>query len=111
MEVETESIKNIKQNVLTKSGIMIGLGEKLTEIKEIFRDLRSVDVDFLTIGQYLRPSLKHYPVIEYHNLCYFDTLKEIALNLGFKAVTSSPFARSSYKSDEEYEIVKSNIKN
>ena len=105
-----KSVKNIKQNVLTKSGIMIGLGEKLREIQGIFRDLRSVNVDFLTIGQYLRPSLKHHPVIKYHDQYYFDTLREIAMNLGFKAVTASPFARSSFKSNEEYEIVKSKFK-
>ena len=104
-----ESIKNKKQNILTKSGIMIGLGEKLTEIKELLMDLRSVNVDFLTIGQYLRPTLKHYPVIEYYDQSYFNKLKEIAAEMGFKAVNSSPFARSSYKSAEEHEIIKLNI--
>ena len=106
-----ESIKNTKQNILTKSGIMIGLGEELVEIKELLKDLRSVNVDFLTIGQYLRPSLKHYPVIQYYNHNHFDTLKKIAIEMGFKAVTSSPFARSSYKSEEEHEIIRSKIKN
>ena len=104
-----ESIKNKKQNILTKSGIMLGLGEKLIEIKELFSDLRSVNVDFLTIGQYLRPSLKHYPVIQYYDQTYFNDLKEIATDMGFKAVNSSPFARSSYKSAKENEIIKSNI--
>ena len=104
-----ESIKDKKQNILTKSGIMVGLGEKLIEIKELFSDLRSVNVDFLTIGQYLRPSLKHYPVIQYYDQTYFNNLKEIAIEMGFKAVNSSPFARSSYKSAEEHEIIKSNI--
>ena len=104
-----ESVKNKKQNILTKSGIMIGLGEKLIEIKELFSDLRSVNVDFLTIGQYLRPSLKHYPVIQYYDHTYFNDLKGIATDMGFKAVNSSPFARSSYKSAEENEIIKSNI--
>ena len=88
---------------------MIGLGEKLIEIKELFSDLRSVNVDFLTIGQYLRPSLKHYPVIQYYDQTYFNNLKEIAIEMGFKAVNSSPFARSSYKSAEEHEIIKLNI--
>ncbi len=104
-----KSIKNKKQNILTKSGIMIGLGEKLIEIKELFSDLRSVNVDFLTIGQYLRPSLKHYPVIRYYDQTYFDNLKELATKMGFKAVNSSPFVRSSYKSAEEHEIIKLNI--
>ena len=100
------SIKEIKPNVLTKSGIMIGLGEEFIEIKKLFGDLRSVDVDFLTIGQYLRPSLKHFPVIKYHDHDYFSSLKEIAMNMGFKSVTSSPFARSSYKSEDEYKLIK-----
>ena len=104
-----ESIKNTNKNIFTKSGVMIGLGEDLIELNELFNDLRSVNVDFLTIGQYLRPSLDHYPVIEYHNQDYFDLLKKTAIKIGFKAVTSSPFARSSYKSLEEYEIVKLNI--
>ena len=70
-----------------------------------------MNVDFLTIGQYLRPSLKHYPVIQYYSHDYFDTLKKIAIEMGFKAVTSSPFARSSYKSEDEHEIIKSKINN
>ena len=104
-----KSIKNTNKNILTKSGIMVGLGEQLIEIKELFNDLRSSNVDFLTIGQYLRPSLNHYPVIEYYDQDYFDFLKKIAIEMGFKAVTSSPFARSSYKSAEEHEIVKSKM--
>tara|TARA_B100000029_G_scaffold137333_1_gene132114 strand:- start:228 stop:1154 length:927 start_codon:yes stop_codon:yes gene_type:complete len=106
-----ETIKNTNQNILTKSGIMIGLGEEHIQIKELLNDLRSVNVDFLTIGQYLRPSLKHYPVIQYYSHDYFDTLKKIAIEMGFKAVTSSPFARSSYKSEDEHEIIKSKINN
>ena len=91
-----ESIKNIKQNVLTKSGIMIGLGEKLTEIKEIFRDLRSVDVDFLTIGQYLRPSFNHLAVKKYWDPSEFEYLYRFSKELGFKKVSSGPLVRSSY---------------
>ena len=102
-----ESIKKMNPNTLTKSGIMVGLGENINEIIELFKDLRSVDVDFITIGQYLRPSLKHFPVINYHGQNYFNSLKEIAINMGFKAVSSFPFARSSYKSENEYEIIKS----
>ncbi len=101
-----KSIKRVKHNILTKSGIMIGLGENIDEIRELFSDLRSVDVDFITIGQYLRPSLNHFPVIKYHEQEYFDSLKEIAIKMGFKAANSFPFARSSYKSKEEYEVLK-----
>ena len=102
-----ESIKKLKPNILTKSGIMLGLGENTDEIIELFKDLRSVHVDFITIGQYLRPSLKHFPVINYHDQSYFNSLKEIAINMNFKAVSSFPFARSSYKSENEYEVIKS----
>ena len=88
---------------------MLGLGEIKDEVIQVMDDLLYAKVDFLTIGQYLRPSLKHYPVIQYYDQNYFDTLKEIAIEMGFQAVTSTPFARSSYKSVEEYKIVKSNI--
>ena len=106
-----KSIKKAKHNIITKSGIMIGLGESIDEIIELFNDLRSIDVDFITIGQYLRPSLNHFPVIKYYDHSYFNYLEKIALNMGFKAVTSFPFARSSYKSEKEYEILKSIINN
>ena len=102
-----KTIKDIRPNVLTKSGIMIGLGEELIQIRKLFADLRSANVDFLTIGQYLRPSLNHFPVVKYYNEQYFDSLKKIAINMGFKAVTSLPFARSSYRSKDEYRIIKS----
>ena len=103
-------LKKIKQNrsdLFTKSGIMIGLGEKLSDIKELLHDLRRANVDFLTIGQYLRPSKDHFPVLEYHSINYFDYLKHIAINMGFKSVTSFPFARSSYKSEDEYKYLES----
>ena len=103
-----KTIKDIRPNILTKSGIMIGLGEEPMQIRKLFADLRSANVDFLTIGQYLRPSLNHFPVVKYYNEQYFDSLKKIAINMGFKAVTSLPFARSSYKSKDEYRIIKSN---
>jgi len=102
-----KSIKKIKKDVLTKSGIMVGLGESTAEIKDLLNDLRSSDVDFLTIGQYLRPSLSHYPVINYHDQDYFSFLEQFAMSIGFRAVSSSPFSRSSYKSEKEYEIIKS----
>ena len=61
--------------MLTKSGIMIGLGEEPIQIRKLFGDLRSANVDFLTIGQYLRPSVNHFPVVKYYNEQYFDSLK------------------------------------
>ena len=93
-------------NVFTKSGIMIGLGETEEEIIDLMDDLLSVNVDFLTIGQYLRPSKNHYPVIEYHHPKYFRHLYEIAVNKGFKIVSSSPFTRSSYHADKDFDKLK-----
>ena len=89
-------------NTFTKSGIMIGLGENEDEIISLMDDLILNGVDFLTIGQYLRPSKNHYPVIEYHHPSYFDHLKDIAIGKGFKIVSSTPFTRSSYHADDDF---------
>ena len=93
-------------NTFTKSGIMIGLGENEDEIVSLMDDLIENGVDFLTIGQYLRPSKNHYPVIEYHHPSYFDRLKEIAIQKGFKIVSSTPFTRSSYHADDDFKALK-----
>ena len=74
-------VKLLKPSIFTKSGIMIGLGEKFDEIKVLMDDLREQDVDFITIGQYLRPTLNHHPVIKYHNPDYFLRIQDEALNL------------------------------
>jgi len=92
--------------VFTKSGIMIGLGESESEVINLMDDLIRAGVDFLTIGQYLRPSKNHYPVIEYHHPSYFDHLKNIAVNKGFKIVSSSPFTRSSFHADDDFKKLK-----
>jgi lipoic acid synthetase len=84
---------------------MVGLGEKEEEVIEVFKDLRSVDCDLLTIGQYLAPSPNHHPIIEYIEPIQFDAYKEIADDLGFKHVISAPFARSSYHADEAGNII------
>ena len=93
-------------NTFTKSGIMIGLGEKEDEVVSLMDDLIENGVDFLTIGQYLRPSKNHYPVIEYHHPSYFDHLKKIAIEKGFKIVSSTPFTRSSYHADDDFKALK-----
>ncbi|HET6312812.1 MAG TPA: lipoyl synthase [Chloroflexia bacterium] len=85
----------------TKSGIMIGLGEEWDEIVQTIRDLRDHDVDILTVGQYLRPSFRHLPVLKYYTPAEFKELKEIALGLGFKHVESGPLVRSSYHAHEQ----------
>ena len=96
-------VKAIDSNVLTKSGIMVGLGEKEEEVIVVFKDLRSVGCDFLTIGQYLAPSARHYPVVDYVTPDTFKKYKEIALNLGFSFVASAPLVRSSYNAAEMLE--------
>lgn len=100
-------LENVKKHskIYTKSGIMVGLGEKEEEVIEVFKDLRSVDCDLLTIGQYLAPSPNHHPIIEYIEPIQFDAYKEITDDLGFKHVISAPFARSSYHADEAGNII------
>ena len=93
--------KKLDPEVLTKSGIMLGLGEEIDEIKEVMRDQRSWGVDILTIGQYLQPSKKHYPISRYYNLEEFKELKEYGLSIGFKWVESAPLVRSSYHAGEQ----------
>ena len=87
--------------VLTKSGIMVGLGEDFTEVKETMRDLREWGVDILTIGQYLQPSRKHLPIRRYYEPEEFEALKTFGMELGFKWVESAPLVRSSYHAGEQ----------
>jgi len=101
-----ESVKKIKPSMFTKSGIMVGLGEKKEEILQVMDDLRSANVDFLTIGQYLQPSPKHHPLNRYYNPDEFKELKNIALLKGFLLVASSPLTRSSYHADEDFKKLK-----
>lgn len=92
--------KEFSPNSVTKSGFMVGLGETREEIMGVMKDLRAVGVDILTIGQYLRPSGSHYPVIRYVTPQEFYSYKEIGYNLGFSYVVAGPFVRSSYKAEE-----------
>lgn len=89
--------RRLAPDVYTKSNIMVGLGETEEEVIEMMKDLRSVDCDFLTIGQYLRPSEKHLPVEEFVHPDVFRRYQAIAEELGFKYVFSGPFVRSSYQ--------------
>ncbi len=89
-------VKKILPGMKTKSGIMLGLGENEEEVLDVMRDLRSVGCDFLSIGQYLAPSLRHYPVKEYIQPEKFRQLKEKGLELGFLHIESGPYVRSSY---------------
>ena len=106
-----ELLKNAKlldKNIFTKSGIMVGLGETRGEILQVMDDLRAADVDFLTIGQYLQPSTKHYPLDRYYDPKEFDDLGIIAKAKGFLLVSSSPLTRSSYHADEDFAQLKEN---
>lgn len=93
--------KRLQPDVLTKSGLMVGLGETMAEVKATMEDLRSWDVDILTLGQYLQPSRKHYPIIRYYHPDEFAELKKFGLGLGFHWVESAPLVRSSYHAAEQ----------
>ncbi len=99
-------VKNKKPNIFTKSGIMLGLGEKKDEIIQVMDDLRMANVDFLTIGQYLQPSPKHFPLDRYVHPDEFFELKNIATSKGFLLVSSTPLTRSSYHADRDFKILK-----
>ena len=101
-----ESVKKMKPNIFTKSGLMVGLGETKEEIIQVMDDLRTADVDFLTVGQYLQPSPKHYPLKRYYKPHEFVELKNIAYSKGFLLVASSPLTRSSYHADEDFKKLK-----
>jgi lipoic acid synthetase len=87
--------------VHTKSSVMVGLGETRPELTQAFADLRAVDCDILTIGQYLRPTVKHLPLERYYHPTEFDEMKAEALALGFKHVESGPLVRSSYHARDQ----------
>ena len=101
-----KSVKEIKRTIFTKSGIMLGLGETKNEIIQVMDDLLSANVDFLTIGQYLQPTEKHFPLNRYVHPDEFQELKELALSKGFLIVASSPLTRSSYHADEDFSKMK-----
>ena len=101
-----KSAKEINKKIFTKSGIMMGLGETKNEVLQVMDDLLSANVDFLTIGQYLQPTIKHYPLKRYIHPDEFQELKEIALSKGFLIVASSPLTRSSYHADEDFSQMK-----
>lgn len=93
--------KHMDADVLTKSGIMVGLGESMDEVKATMRDLRSWGVDILTIGQYLQPSKEHWPIERYYRPEEFEELRDFGLGLGFKWVESAPLVRSSYRAERQ----------
>lgn len=97
--------KALAPEVLTKSGIMLGLGESPEEVQAVMRDLRSWGVDILTIGQYLQPSKQHLPIERYYTPQEFGELKSFGLSIGFKWVESGPLVRSSYHAAEQVRLL------
>ena len=106
-----KNAKKINNKVFTKSGIMVGLGENKDEILQVMDDLKAADVDFLTIGQYLQPSVKHFALDRYYTPQEFKELGDIAKTKGFLLVSSSPLTRSSYHADEDFAKLKQNRNN
>jgi lipoic acid synthetase len=98
-----QQVKEIDPTIFTKSGIMVGLGEERNEILQVMDDLRSAEVDFITVGQYLQPTRKHHPVIRYVPPAEFEALKTIAYAKGFLMVASSPLTRSSHHAGDDFE--------
>ena len=99
--------KRLEPDVLTKSGIMVGLGETFDEVVEVMRDLANLKVDILTIGQYLQPSKKHLPIERYYTPDEFAEFKRIGLEMGFRWVESGPLVRSSYHAEQQVRALSS----
>ncbi len=100
-EATLRNAKRLDPDALTKSGIMVGLGETLDEVKEVMRDLCAWGVDILTVGQYLQPSRKHLPIERYYTMEEFAEIKRYGLEIGFRWVESAPLVRSSYHAAEQ----------
>ncbi len=101
-----DDAKNIMPDVFTKSGIMVGFGETKKEVLQLMDDLRAANVDFLTIGQYLQPTPKHFPIKEFVSPEIFEYYKKYAYGKGFLMVSSSPLTRSSYHASEDFQKLK-----
>jgi lipoyl synthase len=101
-----QQVKEIDPTIFTKSGIMVGLGEERNEVLQLMDDLRSADVDFLTVGQYLQPTKKHHPVIRFVPPDEFKSLETIAYSKGFLMVSASPLTRSSHHAGDDFARLK-----
>ncbi len=97
-----KNAKSFNKKIFTKSGIMVGLGETKEEVIQVMDDLRSAEVDFITIGQYLQPSTRHHPLERYYHPDEFKEFDTIAKSKGFLLVSSSPLTRSSYHADDDF---------
>ena len=99
-----QHVKRLAPEMVTKSGLMVGLGETEDELLDVFRNMRAHDIDVLTVGQYLRPSKKHADVARYYRPEEFVQLKQQAMELGFEHVEAGPMVRSSYHADEQVPV-------
>jgi lipoyl synthase len=97
-----DRVKQLSPSMFTKSGLMVGLGEETAEVLQVMDDLRAANVDFLTIGQYLQPTLKHHAVARFVEPQEFETMKHLAFGKGFLMVSASPLTRSSYFAGEDF---------
>ncbi len=95
-------VKDLSPEIFTKSGLMVGLGESIAEVYQVMDDMRSADVDFITIGQYLQPTPKHHEVVEFLTPDTFEKLQEMAKGKGFLMVSASPLTRSSYHAGDDF---------
>ncbi len=93
--------KEMDPSVLSKTGIMVGLGETFDELEALMRDLAAIEVDILTVGQYLRPSEQHLPIMRYYQPEEFDRIRDLGLSLGIRWVESGPLVRSSYRAEQQ----------
>ncbi len=101
-----DAVKTYDPSIFTKSGLMVGLGETMQELSQVMDDLRSANVDFLTVGQYLQPTPKHFAVSRFVSPEEFNKIEKIAYGKGFLMVSASPLTRSSYHADDDFEQMK-----
>jgi lipoic acid synthetase len=101
-----QRVKELDPTIFTKSGIMVGLGEERNDVLQLMDDLRSAEVDFLTVGQYLQPTRKHHPVIRFITPDEFKAYASIATAKGFLLVSASPLTRSSHHAGEDFALLK-----
>ena len=101
-----EKVKELDPAIFTKSGLMVGLGESLEEVYQVMDDMRSADIDFLTIGQYLQPTVKHHPLDRFMEPKEFKEIEKRAYGKGFLLVSASPLTRSSYHAGEDFKALR-----
>ncbi|WP_171173232.1 lipoyl synthase [Ruegeria sp. HKCCD8929] len=101
-----DDAKRVKPEIFTKSGLMVGLGETLNDVRQVMDDLRAANVDFLTVGQYLQPTPKHHPIDRFWSPEEFAQLEQIARSKGFLHVSATPLTRSSFHADEDFAALK-----